>query len=335
MADLELTFAGGGAAEKFQPLFDGSVKPEGIALRPSAIPIAELFLRIVKENPFDVAELALTEHIWDFEHQGRWTAIPVFPGWVFSCHAETLVNKDSGIQKPEGLRGRRVGIPEYGVAAITWIRYALESEYGVRPQEILWFEERAERHSHLRAMGWKPPADLQVQIIPEDKRLSEMLIAGEIDAVTRYFGRPPDYARGMVRLDRSNIPLRELGEDPKTRWLYADRKATAIEYHRKIGYLQPIHCVVIKKEIVAEHPWAPLSLHKALARALPGPYGQPMSYSLTAEEYASVIGKDFRPAGLRRHRQAVGDFLDRSKREGFASSRLRVDDLFHESTLNE
>ena len=319
MADVELTFAGGGAAEKFQPLFDVSVKPEGIALRPSAIPIAELFLRILKENPFDVAELALTEYIWDLEHQGRWTAIPVFPGWVFSCHAETLVNKDSGIQKPEGLRGRRVGIPEYGV----------------RPQEILWFEERTERHSQVRAMGWKPPADLRVRIIPEEKRLSEMLIAGEIDAVTRYFGRPPDYARGMVRLDRSNIPLRELGEDPKTRWLYADRKATAIEYHRKIGYLQPIHCVVIKKEIVAEHPWVPLSLQKALAGALPGPYGQPMSYSLTAEEYASVIGKDFRPAGLRRHRQAVENFLERSKREGFASSRLRVDDLFHESTLAE
>jgi 4,5-dihydroxyphthalate decarboxylase len=311
------------------------VKPEGIDLKPFAIPIAELFLMIVKENPFDVAELALTEHIWDFEHQGRWIAIPVFPGWVFSCHTETLVNKDSGIETPEDLRGKRVGIPEYGVAAITWIRYAFESEYGVRPQEILWFEERTERHSQVRAMGWKPPADLRVQIIPEEKRLSDMLIAGEIDAVTRYFGRPRDYAKGMVRLDRSNIPLRELGENPKVRWLYPDRKAAAIEYHRKIGYLQPIHCVIIKKEIVAEHPWAPLSLQNSLARALPGPYGQPMSYSVTAEEQASVIGKDFRPAGLRRHRRAVEDFLERSKREGFASNRLRVEDLFHESTLDE
>ena len=43
---------------------------------------------------------------------------------------------DSGIEKPEDLRGKRVGTPGYGFSANTWIRGFLLDEYGVGADEM-------------------------------------------------------------------------------------------------------------------------------------------------------------------------------------------------------
>jgi 4,5-dihydroxyphthalate decarboxylase len=142
MADLKLNLVVGRHAGRFQALFDGRVKPERIELNASEMPLDELFWRVPNVDDFDIAELSLTGYMWGIQHGKRWIAIPVFPGWVFACHTETLCNADSGIDRPEDLKGKRVGVPEYPVTAITWIRYALETKYGVRPQDIHWYEER-------------------------------------------------------------------------------------------------------------------------------------------------------------------------------------------------
>ena len=86
---------------------------------------------------------------------------------MFGCHTETLVNVNSGIEKPEDLRGKRVGVPEYPVTAIMYIRQAFEMLHGVKPEEITWYEERADWCSHYRLMGYRPPAGVPVQVIYE------------------------------------------------------------------------------------------------------------------------------------------------------------------------
>ena len=55
-------------------------------------------------------------------------------------HRNVYVHADSGIEKPEDLRGRRVGTPGYGMSANTWIRGFLLDEYGVRADEMQWIE---------------------------------------------------------------------------------------------------------------------------------------------------------------------------------------------------
>lgn len=337
MARLQLSFAVG-TVERVRPLLDGRVQPEGIELVPSVIPPGDLFWRIPKFDPFDVAELSLTGYLWGIQHGKAWTALPVFANWVFSCHTETLVNVDSGIERPEDLKGKRIGVPEYPVAAILWIRHAFQTEYGIRPQDMFWYDERADWCSHYRLMGYRPPADVPWQVIPENKYLCDMLIAGEIDAVTRYFGRPREYDPPVL-VDRSPIPINQLAAHPKVKWLYPDRKAAAIDYHKKIGFLQPIHCIIIKKEVAERHPWVPLNLVNAFAEACyltaDADYVRPQSYSLTKEEQKQIIGTDFWPVGLQRNRKAMETFLQLAYEQGFGGAErpLTLEEFFHESTL--
>ncbi|MDP2647097.1 MAG: hypothetical protein Q8P24_19350 [Desulfobacterales bacterium] len=339
MADLRLKFVAGRHAGRFQAIFDGRVKPEGIELNASVMPIDELFWRVPNVDDVDVAELSITGYMWGIQHGKQWIALPVFPGWVFSCHTETLCNVDAGIEKPEDLKGKRVGVPEYPVTAITWIRDAFKTRYGVRPEDILWYEERTAEYSHYRPQGYTPPEGVRVEIIPKEKRLCDMLIAGELDAVTRYFGKPEN-ATATHPGDRSHIPLPKLGEHPKTRWLFADRKAAAIQYHREIGFLQPIHCVIIKKEIAEKHPWAPLSLYNAFARAIAlaagVDYVSPHSYTLSKQEQVEVIGPDFSPAGLKANLPAITKILTLCDQQGYVSRGrpFTVEEFFHASTLN-
>ena len=338
MPDLKLNLVFGNHGGKFNPIFDGRVKADGIEFAASRMDIDQLFWRIPNKDDVDVAELSLTGTMWGMQHGKEWTAIPVFPGWVFACHTETLVRADSGIQTAADLKGKRVGVPEYPVTAIAWIRHAFETKYGVRPQDINWFEERSADYSHYRPLGYAPPKDVPVQIIPKDKRLCDMLIAGEIDAVTRYFGRAENATKGHPG-DRSPMSITELGAHPKVRWLYPDRKAAAIQYQKEIGYLQPIHCVIVKSAVVEKNPWVPARLVEAFGRAAAmttdADQVRPASYRLTKEEQAATIDPSFSPAGLKGNRKAVAKMFELCWQQGYIDRGrpFTVEEFFHPSTL--
>jgi 4,5-dihydroxyphthalate decarboxylase len=339
MAELSLNLVFGSHPGRFQPIFDGRVKPEGIALKTSRMGIDELFWRIPLKDDIDVTEFSLTGTIWGKQHGKRWTALPVFPGWVFGCHTETLVRRDAGIARPADLKGKRVGVPEYPVTAIAWIRDAFVRQYGVKREDIHWFEERSAEYSHYRPLGWRPPAGVKVDIIAKDKRLSDMLIAGEIDAVTRYFGRPENATKSHPG-DRSTLSIAELAAHPRIRWLFDDRKAAAIDYCRAIGWPQPIHCIIVKTEIVDRDPTVPERLTSAFLAAarLQSDHSNvhAASYALGAAEEAAAIGADFLPAGLgAQNRAAVERMLDLCWKDGYIDRGrpFTVDEYFHASTL--
>ncbi len=338
MPDLSLTFAVG-SPERLQPVLDGAVRPEGIDLQCSVLSPGDIFWLMPHSEPFDVSEMSLTGYLWAIQRGKRWVALPVFPGWVFGCHADTLVNARAGIERPADLRGKRVGVPEYPVTAIAWIRDAWEQEAGVRREDVHWFEERTAESSHYRPLGYRPPAHVPVEIIPQHKCLADMLIAGELDAVTRYFGGPRERAPGALPGDRSPQTMQELAAHPNVRWLYPDRKAAALDYSRRVGGPQPIHCIVVKQDVVDRHPWVPRSLYAAFAEAARRTAAAGTvhtSFAFPPEEQQQVFGADFSPVGLgERNRELLGRLLELAAQDGFlvGDRRFTVDELFPAGAL--
>jgi 4,5-dihydroxyphthalate decarboxylase len=96
-----------------KPLLDGTVRIPGFDWTAEVLDPAELFLRQLHADEFDVFEMSLSTHLRVCSlRQDRWIALPVFTSRKLA-HLAILVTERSGISGPSELRGRRIGVPEY------------------------------------------------------------------------------------------------------------------------------------------------------------------------------------------------------------------------------
>lgn len=249
MGDLNLTLACEDY-DRTRPLRDGSVKPEGIDLNYLVLPVEEIFWRMLRYEEFDVAELSMGAFLVDASRGRRpFVAIPVFPSRTFR-HRCIFVNVTSGIERPEDLRGKRVGVPEYTMTASVWLRGLLQHEYGVAPEEIHWFQGGEEQPGRKDRVEFDPPPKVRLGVIPEDRTLNEMIESGEIDA-----------------LMSPRMPSCFLSGSPKVRRLFPDFKRVEMDYFRKTGIFPLMHTVVIRMGVYEKNPWVAQSLYKAFCEA--------------------------------------------------------------------
>jgi len=165
-----------------------------------------------------------------------------------------------------------------------------------------------------------------------------MLIAGELDAVTRYFAAAePDQDPSRRPLHHVDHPAR--GTTPQVRWLFADRKGAAIDYNKEIGYPQPIHCVIVKTEIVDKDPTIPARLTRAFLEAAKVPSDESNVHAASLQDLGRGAGGR---RGRRFHpRRLKGSNAGRWRRCSICAGRtaistgtpITVDEYFHPSTL--
>src|SRR5437870_5683958 len=111
-----------GDYDRTKALQDGSVQPEGIRLNYIPLQAEEIFWRMGGHREFDASEMSLSNHVTMVSRgNAPFVAIPVFPSRFFR-HSCIFINTDSGIQKPEDFKGKKVGTPEYSITAAVWIR---------------------------------------------------------------------------------------------------------------------------------------------------------------------------------------------------------------------
>src|SRR5713226_7387372 len=158
------------------PIFDGRVKPDGITLIPSPVHPSELFWRQLRFADFDVSEMSFSSLMMArSKGDDRWIGLPIFTTRKF-FHAEILVRRDSGIERPADLKGRRVGVPEYQQTAALWTRGVLEHEFGVAPKDMQFWMERGPSHSHRGAVGFTVPPGVTIHQIPPEKNIGSMML---------------------------------------------------------------------------------------------------------------------------------------------------------------
>jgi 4,5-dihydroxyphthalate decarboxylase len=239
------------------PIYDGRVVPEGLALQPSIVGPSELFWRQLKYADFDVAEMSMSSFMIALSKgDDRFVGLPIFTTRRF-FHSHILVRRDSGIETPADLKGKRVGVTEYQQTGALWTRGALLHEFGVEDRDLEWHMERTPELSHGGATGFKAPAGVTVHQIPSEKSVASMMLSGELDACVHYRGH-------ATIVNRSNVDLKS---HPDIRTLFPDVREEGIRYWRKTGIFPINHGMVIRRELAEKHPWIAINLLQAFNKA--------------------------------------------------------------------
>lgn len=312
--------------DRIKPLETGQVKIEGCNATFLDLEPEEMFHRALHFEEFDVSELSFSNYLTLTSRDScPYIAIPVFPGRRFR-HSGIYINTRSGIRKPEDLKGRIVGSPEYQVTASVWIRGILEDEYGVKPSDIRWRAGGIYETSRTEKVTFAVPEGVELERIGPGKTLSKMLTDGEIDALIGPRA-PSCFHEGHPDIVR----------------LFPDFIEKEKEYFQRTGIFPIMHLLGVHKKKVKELPWLPASLFKAFETAKDMAIerlleeNEPMAtypwIDGVVREAQELMGKDFWPYGVDKNRKTLEAFLRYHFSQGLSEQRLAIDDIFVPSTL--
>jgi 4,5-dihydroxyphthalate decarboxylase len=328
MQQLHITMAGG-FYDRTRAILDGSVRPEGLTLSYVELPIEEVFWRVLRYGEFDVAECSLAYYLISRSHGigHDYVAIPLFPSRCFR-HGFVFVNRNSGITRPEELKGKVMGVPEYAMTAALWLRGLFQHDYGVPPEAMRWRVGGIEQPNRADRMAVGVAGEVDIAPIPPDKSLNGMLQTGEIDAMMS-----------------PRIPSAFRNKHRDVVRLFPDYHRDERAYYGRIGFVPIMHTVVIKRALYAREPWIAQSLLKAfrestqrcIARMLDInalPYSLPW-YLPAIEETLAVFGEDFWPEGLAANWKNVATLMQYAKEQGLITELMTAEELFAPNTLTE
>jgi 4,5-dihydroxyphthalate decarboxylase len=318
--------------DRVAALADGRVKVDGCNLSFAKDTIGNLNTHVFSgPGTRDVTEVGLHPYILAYANSDfrDYTLLPIFPLRVFR-HKSIFIRTDRGIALPEDLRGKKIATPGYSSTSLTWIRGILEDEYGVKPTDVEWYVSAAD--SSVKDTGGPSkfenilPKNLKVEQGPAGKDESDMLADGDVDALFHAM-EPKCYVEGHPKVER----------------LFGDFRTAERAYYKKTGIFPIMHAVAIRKKLIDTHPWLPSALFKAYAQAkatgirelttLGWAYNSLPWVAMEIEETRSLMGKNFWPYGIKPNRKALETLCRYSHQQGLASRRLKIEELFHVSSM--
>ena len=324
MANLRLTLALS-HYDRHIPFLDGSVQAEGVDLQVLAVgqsnPLKhgqDRHERMLQKSEFDICELSLSSYLIAKSRGMPFTAIPVFPRRLFSL-SQMWVNTDAGINSPQDLIGKKVGLSTFQTTLSVLAKGDLQTEYNVPWRRLDWYMSKDE------AVPIKPIADVRMQILQPGQKIGAMLAKGEIDALM--VPHPPKEAlRGGGNIRR----------------LFADPKAEETKYFRKNGYYPIMHVVAFKDQVLAQNPWLARCVMEVFdkAKAACVEYYDDPNWSRFVwgrhlfEEERQTFGGDPWPNGIEKNRANLERFIGYSLDQGLTEKKLAVEELFVPSTLD-
>jgi 4,5-dihydroxyphthalate decarboxylase len=241
-------------------------------------------------------------------------------------HSCIFVSTTSGVREPKDLAGKRIGTPEYQMTAPVWIRGILQDEYGVKVESCEYFTGGQEQPGREEKLKLDLPPQFKVRPIGPDKTLSQMLAAGEIDA-----------------LHSPRMPSTLHTQPDKVKRLFEPYVEVERAYYRKTRIFPVMHAIAIKREVYERDPWIAMSLYKAFVQSQKIAYDE--LYETAAlrtmlpwmiaeiEDVRRDMGHDWWPYGFERNRAGLDTFLRYHHEQGLSKHRLAPQDLFAAETM--
>lgn len=325
MTKLNLSVAIGNY-DRIRPLVDGEVQIDGVEPIFMLQDPEEIFFRAFRHADYDICELSLSSYsVKTAAGISPYIAVPVFPSRAFR-HTSIYVRNDRGIETPEDLKGKRIGVPEYQLTANVWARLFLEEDHGLKASDVTWIRGGYEEVGRLEKIVLNLPTDVIVENAPENETLSGMLASGELDAVIGPRA-PSCFTKGH----------------PKVSYLYKDPQGAASDWYRRTQLFPIMHLLGIRRTLAEQHPWLPGAVAKAFEKSksvaltkLNDTSATKVTLPFIEDQLRSakqLLGEDFWSYGFQANRHVLARFLARHHAEGLSSRLLEPEELFHPASL--
>ena len=314
-----------GDYDRTRAIVDGRVRIDGVEPVCMLLSPEEMFFRAFRHRDFDVSELSLSSYCVTVANGNpHYVAVPVFLSRAFR-HTSIYVRRDRGIDKPQDLAGKRIGIAEYQQTANVWVRGILEQDYGLKQSDVTWIRGGMDTPDRPEKLKLELPADVRIEPAPEGATLNGMLADGELDG---FIG-----PRAPRCFDEGH---------PDVVRLFSDSVATASEYYERTKILPIMHVLGLRRSLAEEYPWLPSALLKAFteAKALATTaLGDTSATKVTMpfvednlDRVRRLMGADYWPYGVAANAHVLEAFCEMHHAQGLSSRRVTVDELFHPAT---
>jgi len=312
--------------DRTRAIFDGRVQVDGCEVICSPMPPEEAFHRAFKYQEFDVTELSFSSYMNVQSRDGSpYIGIPAFVSRLFR-HSSIYIRTDRGINGPEDLKGKTIGVPEYQMTAAMWVRGILKDEYGINPEECHWRNGGLEEGGREERAPLHLPPEIDLQSIPTDETLAQQLGEGKLDAVIS--ARAPSTYYSNDNIDR----------------LFPDYKSAEQAYYKKTGMFPIMHLVGIRRSIVEKHPWLPVNVYNAFVEAKKicyeemtevGHLYQTMPWPVyELEQVRKLMGEDHWRYGIQENAREIEAMTRYSFEQHLSARKLEPEDLFAESVFD-
>lgn len=323
MSKLELSLAIGNY-DRCRPLIDGAVQIDGVKPVIMTLSPEEIFFRAFRNQEFDICELSLSSSTLQVANGNfPYVGIPIFLSRAFR-HTAIYCRTDR-IQKPEDLRGKKIGLPEYQLTANVWVRAILEEDYGLKPSDVTWVRGGISHAGRPEKLKIKLPDDVRVEDAPEGETISSLLAKGEIDGYVA--PRAPDVPEGT----------------PNVGWLFRDPVEAAKNYYRRSRIFPIMHILGVRRELADRHPWLPGAIYKAFEESKVKALEHLSETSATKitlpfveerlKEARDLMGQDHWSYGIAANRHVLENFFKHHHAQGLSPRLVTPEDMFHPGTF--
>src|SRR6195952_1689868 len=170
MSKLNLSVAIGDY-DRNRPLIDGAVQIDGVDPVFMKLYPEEIFFRAFRAEEFDICECSLSSFsVKTAAGNCPYVGVPAFVSRMFR-HTSMFCRTDR-IKRPEDLKGKRIGLPEYQLTANVWARAILEDDFGVRPEDITWVRGGIDEPGRPEKIKLQLPRDVRLEAAPDNDTIS-------------------------------------------------------------------------------------------------------------------------------------------------------------------
>ena len=320
MANLRLTMATYDY-DHVRDLASGEIRPQGIDLTSMCFRVEEIFYRFANTFEWDVSELSFAKYCSMMSYdEPPITGIPVFVSRVFR-HSAFYIRRGGGVTRPENLAGKRVGIPEWTQTATVYARGLMVHQYGIPLTDIDWIQAGVDQPGRVEMADITLPDGVRYTQVP-DRTLTEMLLAGDLDAVIS-----------------AHPPHAFLDGNPDMIRLFPDFREDEARYFKETGIYPIMHTVAIKRSVFDENPWIAMNLLTAFEEAkqrsierLSGVTASRIPMPWIYDDFArlrdEMFAGDYWPYGIEPNRTTIDAFLQYCHEQGVCRRRLQPEDLY-------